>query len=120
MHVFDYNLDYFEVGALDDPQFKIADPKVRIVERAAAAPGGLWGNHAYEAVYIMTYVDDHGEQLNGDRTYTLRLDPPAAGRRRSGPSRCTTCRTSTSSPTRSTATPSATAPRASSTPTTDR
>ena len=76
MHVFDYNLDYFEVGALDDPQFKITDPKMRIVERAAAAKGGLWGNHAYEAVYIMTYLDDHGEQLTGDHTYTLRLDPP--------------------------------------------
>ncbi len=49
MHVFDYNLDYFEVGALDDPQFKITDSKVRIVERAAAAMGGLWGNHGYEA-----------------------------------------------------------------------
>ena len=76
MHVFDYNLDYFEVGALDDPQFKITDPKVRIVERAAAAKGGLWGNHAYEAVYIMTYHDDHGDQLTGEHTYTLRLDPP--------------------------------------------
>ena len=76
MHVFDYNLDYFEVGALNDPQFKITDPKVRIVERAAAAKGGLWGNHAYEAVYIMTYHDDHGDQLTGERTYTLRLDPP--------------------------------------------
>jgi hypothetical protein len=76
MHVFDYNLDYFEVGALDDPEFKIDDPKVRIVERAGAAMGGLWGNHAYEAVYIMTYVDDRGEQLTGANTYTLRLDPP--------------------------------------------
>ena len=76
MHVFDYNLDYFETGALDDPQFKITDPKVRIVERAAAAMGGLWGNHAYEAVYIMTYHDDHGDQLTGQHTYTLRLDPP--------------------------------------------
>ncbi len=76
MHVFDYNLDYFEVGALNDPHFKITDPKVRIVERAAAAMGGLWGNHAYEAVYIMTYHDDQGDQLTGDRTYALRLDPP--------------------------------------------
>lgn len=76
MHVFDYNLDYFEVGALDDPQFKISDPKVRIVERAAAARGGLRGNHAYEAVYIMTYHDDQGDQLTGERAYTLRLDPP--------------------------------------------
>ena len=74
-HVFDYNLDFFQVGALDDPRFKITDPKVRIVERAAAAAGGLWGNHAYEAAYIMTYVDDHGEQLTGRRTYTLRLNP---------------------------------------------
>ena len=74
-HAFDYNLDYFEVGTIDDSQFKIADPKLRIVERAAAAKGGLWGNHPYEAAYIMTYVDDQGEQLNGNQTYTIRLDP---------------------------------------------
>jgi hypothetical protein len=76
MHVFDYNLDYFQVGTLDDPQFKITDPRVRIAERAAAAMGGLWGNHAYEAAYIMTYQDDQGDQLIGERLYTLRLDPP--------------------------------------------
>ncbi|WAA67868.1 DUF1254 domain-containing protein [Microbacterium oxydans] len=75
-HAFDYNLDYFEIGALDDDRFKMSDPKLRIVERAAAALGGLWGNHPYEAAYIMTYVDDRGEQLTGARTYTLRLDPP--------------------------------------------
>ncbi|MEV0950480.1 DUF1254 domain-containing protein [Promicromonospora sp. NPDC050249] len=74
-HAFDYNLDFFEVGALDDDQFKIQDPKLRIVERAAAAIGGLWGNHPYEAAYVITYVDDHGEQLTGARTYTLRLHP---------------------------------------------
>ncbi|GAA3966938.1 DUF1254 domain-containing protein [Gordonia caeni] len=74
-HVFDFNLDFFGVGTLDDPRFKIADPKVRIVERAASAAGGLWGNHAYEAAYIMTYIDDRGEQLTGSRTYTLHLDP---------------------------------------------
>ena len=74
-HAFDYNLDFFEVGALDDDRFKISDPKLRIVERAAAAIGGLWGNHPYEAAYIMTYLDDRGEQLNGAHTYTLRLDP---------------------------------------------
>jgi Protein of unknown function (DUF1214) len=38
--------------------------------------GGLWGNHAYEAVYIMTYHDDQGDQLTGEHVYTLRLDPP--------------------------------------------
>ncbi|KQR45186.1 ATP synthase subunit alpha [Microbacterium sp. Leaf161] len=75
-HAFDYNLDFFEVGALDDDRFKIQDPKLRIVERAAAAIGGLWGNHPYEAAYIMTYLDDQGEQLTGSRNYTLRLDPP--------------------------------------------
>lgn len=74
-HAFDYNLDYFEIGAIDDDQFKIADPKLRIAERAAAAIGGLWGNHPYEAAYIMTYVDDRGEQLTGSRSYTLRLHP---------------------------------------------
>ena len=36
-HAFDYNLDFFEVGALDDDRFKIGDPKLRIIERAAAA-----------------------------------------------------------------------------------
>ncbi|SFR84066.1 Uncharacterized conserved protein [Agromyces sp. CF514] len=74
-HAFDYNLDYFEVGALDDARFKISDPKQRIVERAAAALAGLWGNHAYEAAYIMTYLDDRGAKLTGANTYTLRLLP---------------------------------------------
>jgi hypothetical protein len=74
-HAFDYNLDFFEVGAIDDDRFKISDPQLRIVERAAAAIGGLWGNHPYEAAYIMTYLDDRGEQLNGARTYSLRLSP---------------------------------------------
>ena len=74
-HVFDYNLDYFEVGTLDDPAFTITDPQVRIGTRAAAALGGLWGNHGYEAAYIMSYVDGDGQQLTGAHTYTLRLDP---------------------------------------------
>ncbi|APE38860.1 hypothetical protein BOX37_29950 [Nocardia mangyaensis] len=75
LHTFDYNLDYFEVGALDDEKFKIADPTQRIVARAVAAKAGLWGNHAYEAAYAMIYVDSTGAQLNGANTYTLRLDP---------------------------------------------
>ena len=52
-HVFDYNLDFFEIGALDDPRWKISDPKVRFIERALAARAGLWGNHGYEAAYAM-------------------------------------------------------------------
>ncbi|PZO56654.1 MAG: hypothetical protein DI639_16415 [Leifsonia xyli] len=38
LHAFDYNLDFFEVGALDDDRFKIADPELRIVERAGNPP----------------------------------------------------------------------------------
>jgi len=75
LHAFDYNLDFFEVGTIDRDRFRITDPQRRIVARAGAAKAGLWGNHAYEAAYIMTYLDDHGEQLNGARRYTLRLHP---------------------------------------------
>lgn len=74
-HSFDYNLDYFEVGSLDEPRFKNSDPERRLLQRAAAALGGLWGNQAFEAAYIATYVDDRGEQLTGARRYLLRLAP---------------------------------------------
>ncbi|MET0885112.1 MAG: DUF1254 domain-containing protein [Mycetocola sp.] len=76
LHIFDYNLDFFEVGALDDPRWKIEDPATRYPARAAAAKAGLWGNHGYEAAYFMTYLDHAGEQLTGDREYSLRLSPP--------------------------------------------
>ncbi|MGW6004524.1 DUF1254 domain-containing protein [Oerskovia enterophila] len=75
LHVFDYNLDFFEVGTLDEPGWKLTDPEVRIAERAGAALGGLWGNHGYEAAYVMTYVDADGQQLDGAHSYTLRLSP---------------------------------------------
>lgn len=76
LHLFDYNLDFFEIGTIDDDRWKIADPKARIAQRAAAARGGLWGNHGYEAVYLMTYVDGDGTPLDGSNTYTLKLSPP--------------------------------------------
>ncbi|MFD3743874.1 DUF1254 domain-containing protein [Nocardia sp. NPDC058633] len=75
LHIFDYNVDFFEVGTLDDENFKITDPARRIVARAVAAKAGLWGNHGYEAAYAMIYADDAGQPLNGTNTYTLRLDP---------------------------------------------
>ncbi|WP_285114010.1 DUF1254 domain-containing protein [Leifsonia sp. fls2-241-R2A-40a] len=75
LHVFDYNLDFFEVGAIDAPEWKLIDPRTRYAHRAAAALGGLWGNHAYEAAYIMTYEDADGEPLDGAHTYRLRLSP---------------------------------------------
>lgn len=76
LHIFDYNLDYFEVGTIDAPEWRIEDPANRVITRAAAAKAGLWGNHAYEAAYLMTYVDDTGAQLSGEAEYTLRLSPP--------------------------------------------
>jgi hypothetical protein len=75
-HGFDYNLDSFEVGALDDPQWKLADNPERYLLRAAAARGGLWGNHGYEAAYAMIYVDSDGEALDGARRYRLRFAAP--------------------------------------------
>ena len=76
LHVFDYNLDFFEAGAMDDPAWKIADPKIRIVERAVAAKAGLWGNHGYEAAYVMTFLDGDGQPLTGEHEYELQLSPP--------------------------------------------
>lgn len=74
-HSFDYNLDYFEVGSLDQPEFTITDPQRRVAQRAGAALGGLWGNQAFEAAYIATYIDDRGEALNGANMYRLHLKP---------------------------------------------
>jgi hypothetical protein len=79
-HVFDYNLDFFEIGALDDPEWKLPDTEFRYLERALSARGGLWGNHGYEAAYAMVYKDEDGEALDGSRRYELRFEttPPVA------------------------------------------
>jgi hypothetical protein len=76
LHMTDYNADYFEVGTIDSPDWKITDRADAIAKRAEVALGGLWGNHGYEAAYAITYLDDRGEQLSGERTYTLTLEPP--------------------------------------------
>jgi len=77
-HGFDYNLDFFEVGALDDDTWKLPDGPGRYLMRALAARGGLWGNHGYEAAYAMVYVDADGNELDGARGYELpfRTRPP--------------------------------------------
>ena len=77
-HVFDDNLDFFEVGALDEPGWKLGDSEVRYVERALAARAGLWGNHGYEAAYAMTWDDGDGDPLDGTQSYRLRFEstPP--------------------------------------------
>lgn len=79
-HVFDYNTDFFEVGTDSSPLYTSLPQEQRYVLRAAAALGGLWGNHGYEAAYAASYVDQDGEQLTGEHQYTLRLAPtPPAG-----------------------------------------
>lgn len=75
IHGFDYNIDYFEIGTLDSPEWTITDPASRIVGRAAAARAGLWGNHGYEATYALVYTDSDGDPLDGSRRYRLTLDP---------------------------------------------
>ncbi|KAF0848129.1 DUF1254 domain-containing protein [Nocardia caishijiensis] len=79
-HIFDYNLDFFEVGALDDPDWKLPDTPARYTQRTAAARGGLWGNHGYEAAYAMVYVDGDSAALDGTKRYELTFTtPPPCG-----------------------------------------
>ncbi|TXG33261.1 DUF1254 domain-containing protein, partial [Listeria monocytogenes] len=75
-HAFDYNASYFEIGTINASEWIIADRKKAIAERAVAAMGGLWGNHAYEAAYIMVSNDVDGNTLNGKNNYKLTLNPP--------------------------------------------
>ncbi|WP_027500306.1 DUF1254 domain-containing protein [Rhodococcus sp. UNC363MFTsu5.1] len=70
-HIFDYNDDYFEVGTINSPEWRINDRAKAIGLRAAAAMGGLWGNHGYEAAYSPVYLDGDGDELTGERSYTL-------------------------------------------------
>ncbi|QBJ97418.1 DUF1254 domain-containing protein [Rhodococcus sp. ABRD24] len=74
-HAFDYNDDFFEIGTIDSPEWRISDRARAIGLRAAAAMGGLWGNHGYEAAYSPVYTDSGGDQLTGDRTYTITFAP---------------------------------------------
>jgi hypothetical protein len=76
LHVTDYNVDFFEVGTIDSPEWKIADRDTAHMTRAVVAMGGLWGNHGYEAAYALNYQDSEGQQLTGDHAYTLTLAPP--------------------------------------------
>ena len=76
LRIFDYNDDYFEVGTLKDPQWRIPDRKIAYVTRAIAARAGLWGNHGYEANYQIVYVDADNQPLSGENRYELRLPTP--------------------------------------------
>jgi hypothetical protein len=77
MHGFDYNLDHLGLGTLDRPEWRIHDRADAYATRAAAARGGLWGNHGYEATYAMAWTDADGDPLDGaHNSYELRLSPP--------------------------------------------
>jgi hypothetical protein len=77
MHGFDYNLDHLGLGTLDRADWKIQDRAQAYATRAAAARGGLWGNHGYEATYAMAWTDADGDPLDGAHNrYELRLSPP--------------------------------------------
>lgn len=74
-HYFDYNLDHFEVGTIDAPEWKIADRSKAAVTRAVAARAGLWGNHGYEASYAGIFTDADGDPLEGGRSYEVTFAP---------------------------------------------
>ncbi len=76
LHLFDYNLDHIGPGAVDEARWKVPDRHEAYLRRAVAARAGLWGNHAYEAVYAHTFTDVDGKQLTGAIPYTLRFDEP--------------------------------------------
>jgi len=76
VHLFDYNLDHFGPGTIDDDEWKLDSRQEAFRARAYAARVGLWGNHGYEAVYAGTYVDADGEQLTGDHRYELTFETP--------------------------------------------
>jgi hypothetical protein len=80
IHVFDYNVDYFEIGTINAPEWKIADRKMAYVIRAVAARAGLWGNHGYEANYQLIYTDADDQPLDSAKRYELHLPvPPPVG-----------------------------------------
>jgi hypothetical protein len=74
--VFNYNLDHLELGTIDAPEWRIAERRMAYLVRALAARSGLWGNHGYEALYPVVYIDGHGEQLNGGSRYAIHFDQP--------------------------------------------
>lgn len=73
LHIFDYNNDYFELGTVNTPEWRIADRQTAYMTRAIAARVGLWGNHGYEAAYSAVYVDADNQPLDGAARYELRL-----------------------------------------------
>lgn len=80
LHLFDYNSYALGLGTIDEERWKIEDEDERSVERAIACRLGLWGNHAYEAVYAQAFTDVSGAPLTGDGSYLIEFpEPPPVG-----------------------------------------
>ena len=75
-NIFNYNADFFEIGALNTSRWIISDRKIAYVTRAIAARAGLWGNHGYEANYQFAYVDADNQPLQSAHRYELHLAVP--------------------------------------------
>ena len=75
-HVFDYNLDHYELGTVDAEEWRFGDRSFAHIARSAAARVGLWGNHGYEAVYAQVFLDENDEPLDGAHRYELHLEQP--------------------------------------------
>lgn len=80
-HAFDYNADNLGFGTLNQenwlfPHKTRDDLDILCLKRAAAASGGLWGNHGYEAVYLSNYVDENGDKLVGTNKYEVTFSSP--------------------------------------------
>lgn len=76
LHTFDYNRHALGIGTLDEARWKIADAEPAYEMRAVAARAGLWGNHAYEALYPLTFVDGDGNPLTGEHRYEITFPAP--------------------------------------------
>lgn len=78
LHAFDYNDSFFEIGAMNTPEFVIENREQAILTRALSAIGGLWGNNAYEAAYFFLWEDSTAQPLIGSKNYVLTFSnlPP--------------------------------------------
>ena len=120
-HVFDYNLDFFEVGALDDDQWKLADDAAPLRRPRRCGPRRPVGQPRVRGRLRdgLRRRRRRAARRRAPLRAPLRHDHPA-GRRVLVGDDVRHCPTSTWSTTRSTATRSATARRGCTTPTTAR
>ncbi|WP_030148049.1 DUF1254 domain-containing protein [Mycetocola saprophilus] len=73
MHLFDYNVHVLGLGTVAEPRWLTTDPDRRVLDRAISCRLGLWGNHAYEAVYAQAFTDITGAPLVGESTYRIHF-----------------------------------------------